>query len=122
MNIRKYIKEFVKSRKLNEGFTDEGEPDTKYYAFDWDDNIVTMPTKILVKDEDGDVVGMSTEDFAHYRSIIGKEPFEYEGETIINLDNNAFRDFRKPETFLRDTKIAIQKNRQSPSFKKFKEK
>ena len=37
MNIRKHIKEFVKSHKLNEGFTDEGEPDTKYYAFAWAD-------------------------------------------------------------------------------------
>lgn len=93
----------------------------RLYGFDWDDNILQMPTKIYLKTKTGKVVGMSTEDFAEYRSKIGKEDFKYKGNVIVNFDNNAFRDFRKPETFLRDTKIAIQKNRQSPSFKKFKE-
>ena len=51
MNIKKYIKDFVKSRRLNEGFTDEGEPDTKYYAFDWDDNLMFMPTTIILLSE-----------------------------------------------------------------------
>ena len=59
--------------KLNEGITPEGTPDSKYYAFDWDDNIVSMPTKIILKNEHGEEVGMSTEDFAHYRGKIGKE-------------------------------------------------
>ena len=49
-------------RRLHEGFTEEGTPDLKYYAFDWDDNIVHMPTKIMLKTESGDEVGMSTED------------------------------------------------------------
>ena len=44
--------------KITEGFKGEGSPDLKYYAFDWDDNIVHMPTKIIVKTEDGDEVGM----------------------------------------------------------------
>jgi hypothetical protein len=55
----------------------------KYYAFDWDDNIMNMPTKIILKDDDGDEVGMSTEDFAEYRTEIGKEDFEYEGHKIV---------------------------------------
>ena len=42
----------------------------KYYAFDWDDNIAIMPTKIVLEDKDGDEVGMSTEDFAEYREHI----------------------------------------------------
>jgi len=41
-----------------------GTPSLKYYAFDWDDNIMVMPTKIMVLDENGNEVGMSTEDFA----------------------------------------------------------
>ena len=65
------------SIKINEGFDDEGNPDSKYYAFDWDDNILYMPTKIMVLTENDDVIGMSTEDFAKYRSQIGKTPFEY---------------------------------------------
>ena len=43
-----------------------GTPDMKYYAFDWDDNVVHMPTKIMLRTEDGDEVGMSTDDFAEY--------------------------------------------------------
>jgi hypothetical protein len=66
----------------------------KYYAFDWDDNIVHMPTKIVLKTDLGDEVGMSTTDFAKYREKIGKGPFEYEGETIVGFADNAFRNFR----------------------------
>ena len=66
----------------------------KYYSFDWDDNLMYMPTKIYLKDKDGKSVGMSTEDFAEYRTEIGKEPFEYEGHTILGFDDDPFRDFR----------------------------
>jgi hypothetical protein len=40
-------------------------PTMKYYAFDWDDNLMYMPTKIYLKDDKGNSVGMSTEDFAN---------------------------------------------------------
>lgn len=80
-------------RKLFEGFKDQT-PDLRYYAFDWDDNIVYMPTKILVKSESGKVVGMSTEDFAKYRTIIGKENFFYKGENIVGYSENPFEQFR----------------------------
>ena len=71
-------------KEFTEGFKSEGTPDLKYYAFDWDDNIVHMPTKILVKDESGNEVGMSTDDFAEFRHQIGKEPFNYKGKTIVD--------------------------------------
>lgn len=80
--------------KLKEGIDEYGTPNEKYYAFDWDDNIVTMPTKIILKDEDGDEVGMSTEDFADYREIIGKEPFEYDGHKIVGYSEDPYRFFR----------------------------
>ena len=80
--------------KLKEGIDEYGTPNEKYYAFDWDDNIVTMPTKIILKDEDGDEVGMSTEDFADYREIIGKEPFEYDGHKIVGYSKDPYRFFR----------------------------
>ena len=79
--------------KIIEGIDDTGAPDEKYYAFDWDDNIVSMPTKILLKDEDGDVVGMSTKDFATYREQIGKEPVEFDGHKIVGFADNPFRWF-----------------------------
>jgi hypothetical protein len=53
-----------------------------------------MPTKIYLKDDNGKPVGMSTEDFAEYRTEIGKEPFDYKGNTIVGFDEDPFRDFR----------------------------
>ena len=89
MDHKKIVKEII-----SEIIQDQMKPTMKYYAFDWDDNLMYMPTKIYLKDEEGNSVGMSTEDFAEYRTEIGKEPFEYEGHTIVNFDEDAFRDFR----------------------------
>jgi hypothetical protein len=89
MNYKKIVRELI-----TEIIHDQLKPTMKYYAFDWDDNLMYMPTKIYLKDEGGNSVGMSTEDFAEYRSEIGKEPFEYEGHTIVGFDDDAFRDFR----------------------------
>jgi hypothetical protein len=89
MNYKKIVKEII-----SEIIQDQMKPTMKYYAFDWDDNLMYMPTKIYLKDEDSNSVGMSTEDFAEYRSEVGKEPFEYEGHTIVGFDNDAFRDFK----------------------------
>lgn len=77
---------------IKEGI-EEGHPDLKYYAFDWDDNIVIMPTQIMLSTEEGYEVGMSTEDFAEYRQRIGKEPFDYKGETIVGYAENPYRNF-----------------------------
>jgi len=74
------LKNRIKKHLLNilkEGIDDSGNPDLKYYAFDWDDNILTMPTEIMLVTDDGYEVGMSTEDFAEYRHKIGVEDFEY---------------------------------------------
>lgn len=80
---------------IREGFIDDKTPDMKYYAFDWDDNIVYMPTKIIVRNEDGDEIGMGTEDFAKYRHKIGKEPFDYKGEEIVGFAERPFRNFKE---------------------------
>ena len=96
---KKILKEVVDQKSTNYA--------SKYYAFDWDDNLMKMPTKIYFKDEDGDVVGMSTEDFAKYRTLIGN-PFDYEGQTIVGYDTEPFRDFRVTgdRKFLEDIKQA----------------
>jgi hypothetical protein len=93
--------------KLFEGFKDQT-PDLKYYAFDWDDNIAYMPTKILVKNKEGKEIGMSTDDFAKYRSVIGKENFFYEGEEIVGYSENPFIQFRVEgdKRFIIDAMIA----------------
>jgi hypothetical protein len=99
MNYKKVVRQII-----SEIIHDQMKPTMKYYAFDWDDNLMYMPTKIYTKDDKGKVVGMSTEDFAEYRTEIGKEPFQYEGHTIVGFDENPFRDFNVPgdKGFLRD--------------------
>ncbi len=93
---------------LFEGFTEEGSPDSKYYAFDWDDNLMFMPTKIILVDENGEEVGISTEEFAKLRHIIGKEDFEHEGKKIVGYAENPFRFFKEEgnERFIIDSMLA----------------
>jgi hypothetical protein len=106
-------------KKLIEGFREDKTPDLKYYAFDWDDNIVHMPTKIILTDEYGEEVQMSTDDFAEYRNKIGKENFDYKGHTIIGFAKDPFRNFRTQgdKNFL----IDAMKAKPGPAFEDFKE-
>jgi hypothetical protein len=76
-----------------EDFREETTPEIEYYAFDWDDNIMVMPTQIILLDDNQNEVGMSTEDFAEYRSKIGIEPFEYKGKMIQGFAKDPFRYF-----------------------------
>jgi uncharacterized short protein YbdD (DUF466 family) len=104
---------------IKESFKDDTTPNMKYYAFDWDDNIVHMPTKIVLKTEDGDEIGMSTEDFAKYRHDLGKKPFEYKGEKIVGYADSPFRNFKTEgdKQFLIDT----LKAKKGPAFDDFRE-
>jgi hypothetical protein len=106
-------------KNLTEGFKEEGSPDMKYYAFDWDDNIVHMPTKIMVKTEGGDEVGMSTDDFAEYRHNLGKSPFQYKGETIVGYGNEPFKNFQTPGD--KDFLIDAMRAKEGPAFDDFRE-
>jgi hypothetical protein len=104
---------------IREGFIDDKTPDMKYYAFDWDDNIVYMPTNIIVKNEDGDEIGMGTEDFAKYRHIIGKEPFVYKGEEIVGFAERPFRNFKEEGD--KDFIIDAMEAETGPAFDDFRE-
>jgi hypothetical protein len=108
MNIKKHVYNQLIKRNIFEGFDDEGNPDTKYYAFDWDDNICFMPTKIIVLTENEEEVGMSTEDFAEHRHQIGVEPFNYKGTTIIGYSPDPYRNFgtKGDKRFIIDSMIA----------------
>jgi hypothetical protein len=105
-------------------------PHLLFYAFDWDDNILNMPTEIIVMNSVGEEVGMSTNDFAKYRNSIGKENFIYKESVITgfpkdkdgNIDyDNAYRNFRDfdPDTFLKDVKRAIRKGSYGPAWDDF---
>ena len=106
-------------RKINEGFRDEKTPDLKYYAFDWDDNIVHMPTKIILMDDNNEEVPMSTDDFAEYRQQIGKNDFDYNGHTIVGFAKDPFRNFRTEGD--KDFLIDAMKAKKGPAFNDFKE-
>jgi hypothetical protein len=105
--------------RLNEGIDEMGTPDMKYYAFDWDDNVVHMPTKIILKNEDGDEIGMSTDDFAEYRHQIGDEPFNYKGETIVGYSDEPFKNFQTPGD--KDFLIDAMRAKLGPAFDDFRE-
>lgn len=93
-----------------------------FYAFDWDDNILRMPTEIILLNKNGEEVGMSTEDFAKYRDIIGKKEFDYNGQTITGYANDSFRYFRDetdPKIFVKDVKKAINEKRFAKSYNDF---
>ena len=102
--------------------------DFKYYIFDWDDNILHMPTKIIMEhlEEDGEWrrVELSTATFAlvradtaHYRP----PPGGWE-EAFRNFADGA--DPSKPNAFLSDTMAALARvsggERPSPSFATFR--
>lgn len=107
MLLEKLIKNTV-LKIVSEGLDPDKLPDNKYYAFDWDDNILNMPTKIMVLDDKNNEVGLSTDDFAEYRHLIGKKPFVYDGKTIIGYSTNPFRYFRQEgeRMFLEDIMTA----------------
>lgn len=92
-----------------------------YYAFDWDDNILNMPTVIhMEKFIDGDWVptDVSTADFAVVRG-------DSDNWKILNGDPSAaFSEFRDNgprgnEAFLLDVKKAITENRYAPAWEDF---
>ncbi len=105
------------------------ERDLKYYIFDWDDNILHMPTKIHLEKRlpDGTWAphAVSTAVFSVIRA---------DRENYLPPDGvweNAFRDFRDVDinnenVFLRDTRAAIDavvagKHKEGPSFAKFRQ-
>lgn len=101
-------------------FINEGRK-LELYSFDWDDNILEMPTTIKMDkkvvnsrgQEKWQPVDVSTEEFATIRTSPDYRPRN-------NDFKQAFIDFTLPDTFLRDTKIAIENNSKSPSFNQFK--
>ncbi len=103
--------------------------DLKYYIFDWDDNILHMPTRIHLekKQEDGSWAphAVSTAVF----SVIRTDTENYrppDGDW-----ENAFLEFRdfddeNENVFLRDTRTAIDRvtrgeTEQAPSFRRFRQ-
>lgn len=102
-----------------------------YYAFDWDDNLLFMTTSIVVLDDKGDEINISTSEFSEYRELIGKENINHNGHTIVGYptDNKgqvdfsqAFRNFRDEydnDIFLKDTIESLENKRFGPAWDDF---
>lgn len=109
MNHKKLVREILSEMKSHKKL--------RLYGFDWDDNILQMPTKIKMDKKVGGKwkpVDVSTEMFAEVRTDPDYRPRN-------NNPSEAFIDFRSSDTFLRDSKEAILNDKKSPSFNKFKE-
>ena len=79
------------------------------YSFDWDDNIMSMPTTIKVV-KNGESIEVPTDEYANIRN----NP-EY------SLGDDAFDNFINDDNFLLDLGEAIKTKSFAPSFGKFKE-
>ena len=83
------------------------------YSFDWDDNIMNMPTKIKLLERTPDGwknIEVSTEEFAKIRN-----------NTNFKLTDDSFNGFIDDDTFMVDLKTALDTKSFAPSFEKFKE-
>jgi len=112
--MKKYILSEQQYSKLRKRLF---EVSLRSYIFDWDDNILYMPTTIKMDKKVGDKwvpEDVSTEDYAHVRT-------SPEYRLRNNNPDLAFKDFRDSEPFIRDTKKAIHNNKFAPSADKFKE-
>ena len=103
----------------------------RHYMFDWDDNILHMPTKIIL-DKKVEVrpiknntnptaislrskwvpINVSSSQFSKIRNFIGK---------TYRIRPDSFSNFINDKSFIVDTLYAINNNDFGPSFKKFKE-
>ena len=87
-------RKFLSEAEVEEGINQiTNQHDGRYYAFDWDDNLLFMPTEIyfnVVEDGTTTEVGVSTHKFAEIRELIGK-PGKYEN---YQFTEGSFRDFR----------------------------
>jgi hypothetical protein len=85
------------------------------YVFDWDDNILKMPTKIkmdkLVNNK-WVPIDVSTEEFAHVRT-------DKNYRLRDNDPDKSFSSFKENKPFIEDTKTAIHNGSFAPSYKKF---
>ena len=79
------------------------------YSFDWDDNIISMPTTINVV-KDGEKIRVPTDEYTNIRN----NP-EY------SLGDDAFDNFINDSEFLSYLEEAIKTKSFAPSFDKFKE-
>ncbi len=86
-----------------------------YYAFDWDDNILMMPTKIIMQKRVGDEwveQPVSTAEFAEVRTDTENWRIDYDVAFIEFRDQGS----RGDNAFLEDVKTAISQQKFGPAW------
>ncbi|MFK7806051.1 MAG: hypothetical protein AB8G95_30760 [Anaerolineae bacterium] len=85
----------------------------KYYIFDWDDNILFMPTRIHLQ-LDGEPIDVTTKEYAELRH-------DKTYQLLNGNPDDAFSGFRDGTgDFVGDTQFALDAKRYAPSFAAFK--
>jgi len=105
-------------KKYNSFLNEYHDNKLRFSAFDWDDNILHMPTKIHLQrmSINGLInISMTTSIFAKKRSKISENPKIGE----YKLNEHSFDDFGNREKFVNETKIALRKKLFGPAFNDF---
>ncbi|NCN26981.1 hypothetical protein GW915_05340 [bacterium] len=90
-----------------------------FYFFDFDDNVVHLPTQIVLFHKTSDLEKhISTQDFAKVHPLLGKPGSEWEHfEAIISKERNSYKNFReqnydleegKEQPLIQDLKKALE--------------
>jgi len=111
----------MKIAKISNLLKENDSLELHYFAFDWDDNILHMPTKILMDKKVGEEwapESVSTARFAEVRN--DKENWRLRN----NNPTEAFSEFRDTglrgeNAFIEDVKTAMKENRLGPSWDAF---
>jgi len=93
-----------------------------FYAYDWDDNILFMPTKIhLDKKTIGgyDRIAISTSKFAEIRNDIKDTPQIGEYKYVNGDPEESFIEFRDDEYFIKNIRDSLKEELFGPSFDMF---
>lgn len=99
-------------KKLTENSRVADQNVRRAYSFDWDDNIVFMPTNIIMDYDTGD---------GWLPTSIGTEAFsELRNDPRFKIRGDSFDDFRNDDSFMDDLKEALENESFAPSFPKFK--
>lgn len=79
----------------------------KYYAFDWDDNLLYMPTKVIGEDSHGNELELSTGEYSLVKeSVMMGKPSVVGGRILKSFPENAFNNFRRDDLFLNEARAA----------------
>lgn len=80
-----------------------------FYFFDLDDNVFTLPTKIILFHRtEGTEYGVSTKEYAEVNKKIGQDGTYRDYEIRLDAETGSYRRFRSHESFLEDIGLALR--------------